>query len=278
MADGIPVDREQFTALYQDTTNTKYDIAEALGLHPESVRNVALRLGLPLRPLMPHQGTDPERFTQLWNDGVPEEEIAAQLGIAVSSIRGIRHRLGLAIRPRKTLVHDPVLAEKVREKMAEGKSRAQIAEELGVKVDIVTRIRRRLGLPNFKATPPPPSEPRFDREMVRQMTEEERMTRRQIAEALGCSVRTVEKIRQELGISGPGAVPYSDETKAKAREMLEEGASYNEVSRTLGIPTRRLSGWFPGMGWTAKQAAEYRYLKRQMDELDGKIRTGLDWV
>lgn len=106
-----------------------------------------------------------------------------------------------------------------------------------------------------------------DPEVVRELTERGNSAA-QIAMMVGCSKRTVTRIRARLGISQPGAVLYSDETRATVYEMLKDGMSYLEVSRTMQIPPKRLWKWFPGMGWDAEQTAAYRHMLRELEQLD----------
>lgn len=51
-----------------------------------------------------------------------------------------------------------------------------------------------------------------------------------------------------------------------AKDMLEDGMSYNEVARTLGITRQHISRQLPGYGWSKNTALEYRELKKKMQE------------
>lgn len=46
----------------------------------------------------------------------------------------------------------------------------------------------------------------------------------------------------------------------QAKILLEDGASYREVSDTLGIPRTTLRENLPGYGWTAQEGREFRSL------------------
>jgi IS30 family transposase len=72
-----------------------------------------------------------------------------------------------------------------------------------------------------------------NRDAVRRMTEEG-YTASQIAVELGITKRTVQRYRQNLGISQPPPVPYSAEERARIRAMLEDGVSVPEIARTIG--------------------------------------------
>lgn len=50
--------------------------------------------------------------------------------------------------------------------------------------------------------------------------------------------------------------------------MLDYGASYNEVARTLHTQVKHVSRWYPGRGWTKKQGVEYRKMKALMEKAE----------
>jgi len=80
------------------------------------------------------------------------------------------------------------------------------------------------------------------------------MSAAKIAEALGCEPRTVYRWRSAQGIAQP--LPESrnpDDLPARleqARRLLEDGAPYNEVVKTLHMHKRTLQRHFPGMAWS----------------------------
>jgi len=47
-----------------------------------------------------------------------------------------------------------------------------------------------------------------------------------------------------------------------AGRMLDDGASFKEVTRTTYLSREYLAAHFPGKGWTYKQAGEFRALLR----------------
>lgn len=76
----------------------------------------------------------------------------------------------------------------------------------------------------------------------------------QIAAAVGCTPRTVVRIRARAGISQPAGGPLTDDEIHCARALLDDGASFSEVARTLGRSYRHLRGRFPDVpGWTRQQ-------------------------
>lgn len=70
-----------------------------------------------------------------------------------------------------------------------------------------------------------------------------------ISKLLGVSVRMVDRARADAGLSTPARhIPESDYDKA--RDLLEDGCSYAEASRTVGISISALSVRFPLLGWS----------------------------
>ena len=102
-------------------------------------------------------------------------------------------------------------------------------------------------------------------EQIWLMTTKRELSAREIAEELGVSERTVTRRRARLGISDGGArVALTPEQKALAKEMLEDGASYAEVGRTVGRHASTVKKHFPGYGWTVQQCVEWSVFVRSM--------------
>lgn len=215
---------------------------------------------------------DEAEFVRLYNAGFGPQEIATALNIHVGATRKIRLRLGLPPFRREPR------AQKIRfdtdrflDLYERGFTSKEIAAELGVRYETVNKHRNRLGLPPCRQ----PEHvlagnalPRIDRDEFKDLVGRG-YTNRQVAEALQCSVRYVCALKAQLGVSGersPG--PYPQEVRDIAGRMLEDGASYNEVARTVGVGSRTVSKWFPGRGWNQSQAAQYRKMKQRMDLLD----------
>lgn len=92
-------------------------------------------------------------------------------------------------------------------------------------------------------------------------------TARHIAESLGVTDRTIVRDRRLLGVAQPGSTPMSNEELAAAARLLEDGCSYNDVSRTLGRHRHTLRKMFPGYGWTPSRAIAYRFEQARLEAL-----------
>ena len=84
---------------------------------------------------------------------------------------------------------------------------------------------------------------------------------------LDVSTRTVQRLWARLGLQAPVVGYYGPEVKAEAETMLDEGCSFAETARSLGVAESTVQRWFPGRGWTQKQTAEHRGLLRRHKQL-----------
>lgn len=86
-------------------------------------------------------------------------------------------------------------------------------------------------------------------------------TRQDIAKEFGMSMRTVDRYRARLRGHKNEVFVYPQEVVDQAGEMLDDGMSYAEVARTLGIKMpRTVARWYPGRGWTKAQVLEFATL------------------
>jgi DNA-binding CsgD family transcriptional regulator len=69
---------------------------------------------------------------------------------------------------------------------------------------------------------------------------------REIAEALECAPRTVSRWRSRTGHNiRSAAVTYPPSTHERARRLIEDGCSLEEVARTVGTTGKTIARWFP---------------------------------
>jgi DNA-binding CsgD family transcriptional regulator len=79
-----------------------------------------------------------------------------------------------------------------------------------------------------------------------------------IAERLGISLRTVHRRRAKLGVGlGVGQPPIHERILAEAAKLIADGASHNEVARTLSIHRKTVAKYFPGTAWGLKEMSEH---------------------
>jgi DNA invertase Pin-like site-specific DNA recombinase len=87
-----------------------------------------------------------------------------------------------------------------------------------------------------------------------------------IARRLNVSIRTVSRVRVAAGLPAPSK-GASESDKLRAKELLEDGASYAEVGRTIGFHPQHVKRWFPGYEWTVEQRNEMADMERRMAAL-----------
>lgn len=97
------------------------------------------------------------------------------------------------------------------------------------------------------------------------------LTAREIAERLGISTRTVNRVRVETGHQqGPGCRSrYTPEFIAKVEKHLEEGWSITDIARTYDVNQKHLTRRFKGRGWTRQQCAEFGSLVKKLQSQKG---------
>lgn len=92
-----------------------------------------------------------------------------------------------------------------------------------------------------------------------------------IAEQLGVTPRTVTRWRLRAGISEGEARHIAQEVWEEARRILDDGASYGEVARTLGVSRATVARHFPGEGWSRDQTIRFMIETRGLNRALKKI-------
>ncbi|AHN84097.1 DNA binding protein [Mycobacterium phage Hawkeye] len=92
---------------------------------------------------------------------------------------------------------------------------------------------------------------------------------KEIASLTGISQRTVHRYRVKAGIGQDNTLAHlTPEQIAFGERLLDDGCSYQEVARTLGVRDVSVANRWPGRGWNALQAAEYRRLVEVFTHID----------
>lgn len=95
-----------------------------------------------------------------------------------------------------------------------------------------------------------------------------RYTVAEVAERLGVTTRTVERLRARHGVAGPPRPtrPLSDHDRVA--QLLEDGCSAAEAGRTVGVSRSTVLRWFPDAPrFTHVQAGEASVLARLAREV-----------
>lgn len=80
----------------------------------------------------------------------------------------------------------------------------------------------------------------------------------EVAGRVGCTKRTVSRVRKLGGVSGPSRWRrVTPELIEAARAMVDDGASWAEIQRTLRVGEHTLQKYLPGTAWSKTQVAEF---------------------
>jgi DNA-binding CsgD family transcriptional regulator len=207
---------------------------------------------------------DPVEAERMFRAGASNLEVATRFGVTVKRAGWYRARLGL---PMPTVHNRRIDPDELRRLILAGHSTADLAKRFRVKRNSIVGARRLIGMPSNDVS----ARPRHSRDRIAALTRDG-FSAKQIATELGCSPKTVTRVRRELGITqGPPPSKYPQELRDRALAMLEDGASYNEVARTLKVGDRWVRRNFPGMGWTPDQVYEFRRMQQQLDSLPDHV-------
>jgi DNA invertase Pin-like site-specific DNA recombinase len=162
----------------------------------------------------------------------------------------------------------------------EGKTRQEIADELGITLSTVDNSRKRAGVkshaPYQSRGGQLPSYTPEQRAEVIGLTKAG-VGRREIESRTGVTLGVVDKIRKAEGLTKPHAItglaPLAERLDA-ARQMVEDGAPFSEIKNTLHLSGAVLHRAFPGKAWTAEQCIEMAIAVRQANRQIRK--NGLD--
>lgn len=79
----------------------------------------------------------------------------------------------------------------------------------------------------------------------------------EIAALLGITERTVTRARSRRGIARPSYPQLTDDEIARAKQLLDDGASVAEAARSIGRTDHAIHRALPGRGWTPQQVHQF---------------------
>jgi hypothetical protein len=88
-----------------------------------------------------------------------------------------------------------------------------------------------------------------------------------IGKILGINARTVVYARTKHGCSQNPPSRLTEQELQLAKNLLEDGASYTEVAKTLNRDRNNLVHRFPGYGWTETQAAQHMWMLKELEKI-----------
>jgi len=190
------------------------------------------------------------RIQELTLEGKTIEQIVQTLGVSTRQVWKARQRLDTTSPNNPTPKVDP---QKLRELIAAGKTRPELAAYFGCSLDAISRARKRAGLPPDTRHHGRPAI--INRNEVRRLTEAGH-TASQIAETLKCSKQGVERVRHELGIKGKYQ-QLPPEKRERIEAAIRDGWSQAEICRTLNVDVETMRRHYPDAKWGPEQIADY---------------------
>lgn len=101
---------------------------------------------------------------------------------------------------------------------------------------------------------------KYDWELIAKLTLEGK-TASQIAELVGCNMRTISRARKATGTAHTipefAGYPINAERLEQIRLMVEDGAPVAEIERTLGTSHKTITRYFPGSSWSREQISAH---------------------
>lgn len=101
---------------------------------------------------------------------------------------------------------------------------------------------------------------RYDWELIAKLTREGK-TARQVSELLGCTKKTVHRVRLATGTAQQipefAGKPITAERLEQIRSMVEDGTPVREIEKTLGTSHQTVNKYFPGASWSREQISEH---------------------
>lgn len=213
---------------------------------------------------------DEDRLRELHGRGLYDGEIGRQLGVSSHVVWAYRKKHGIPANPTN---HKHIGIARILPLYSQGLSDVEIGRQLGVSSSTVERYRKRSNLPANKQKVNPGGKPRFDRDLAGELLRAG-VTHAKVAAELNCTIRTVDRIARELGLSKPnpheGLEPI-DKRLAEAEILLDEGYSFKDIKNRLHLHERTLGRYFPGRSWGREQVSQWASLQAQSNKLYKKL-------
>jgi hypothetical protein len=86
---------------------------------------------------------------------------------------------------------------------------------------------------------------------------------RYLAKILGVTFTVINQWRRRDSRPDWRRIRTPDLMLQKIEDMLNDGASHSEISRTLGVAGETIKKYFPGSAWSQEQIIEYLTMRRE---------------
>lgn len=238
--------------------HSREEVGAVVGLAPHTVSRWRARLGCSTYRELSEP--DRARIVEMASTGLPTTEIAEAVGYSPTTVDRVRRRSGNpATIHRRYIKVNSQHCELIVTMTRQGHSLAEISAVTGLAEYAISNWRRKLGCQvHHELTPE-------ERARVIELTHRG-WSSGQIAQELNTTPRTVCRIRHNAGCKA-ATNPLTEDELSIAAAMLDDGASYAEVGRTIGRPLETVRNRFPGRGWTRAQTHEFNRFRKQFGAL-----------
>jgi DNA-directed RNA polymerase specialized sigma subunit len=237
---------------------TQKEIAERVGVSPTRASQLIKEMGVPYQRPRRTQKRLQKLLDSGEAEGLTQKEIAKRLGVSPGTVSLLLKNMGISRRPRLPGTAQTRLQKLLDSGEAEGMTRREVAERIGVSPGHVSLLLKNMGISHrpFKAGRQRDPEIRERLQRLFDSGEAEKMTQREIAERVGASRASVYQWMKEAGISyrrprRPGP------TQKRLQKLLDsgeaEGLTQKEIGERIGVGQVRVSYLMKRMGLSRRR-------------------------
>lgn len=246
--------RRKKVRILRNATMSLQEIAEQLEVPVSVVDSDIHTLGLKTCRALEQEAIAARREkVRVWKEqGMSHEAIARRLGCSPFLITNDMRALGLPTRPRATQAEVQARREKVRALSAQGMTHQAMANRLGLQKTMIASDILALGLQTTrrgKIPRPTPAQIAARRKKVRALRDHG-MTHEAMASRLGCGPCTIADDIRALGlpIKSRPALAEVAARREKVRVLKEQGLTYDEMARRLGLARTMIASDLRALG------------------------------
>lgn len=204
---------------------------------------------------------DEQRVADMLRVGGVPSRIAALVGCRPSTVRTVAAQHGLmaefTAHRRSQRRTPPEVEQRVIAMLRDGVIHRVIAAECDVSRSVVHRIAQEHGIRH-----------QWEPERIEAIAHLLRsgLRNNEVVRSLGVPYWQVSQVRRRIGLPMRPLRPVTTGELEQARRLLEDGASYGEVERTLGRAPNTFRRLLPGYAWNREQIAEWQRTMRMRPE------------
>lgn len=248
---------KEFRRLY-DEGYSRPEIAEYFGFDVNWVTNMRVKLHLP--PMGKVRSRRDREFVKLYNKGYSKRELADHFNLSLDRVQKIRARLDLPAFPINTKGSPRIDRKEFKRLFDAGYDANKMAEHFNSRPEWMREVRRQLNLPPFPKYVP--KNKKIDRDKARELWQAGK-DNEYVANYFGVKKGYLQGVKHDMGLTDTrfSHTKIVDvEVIRRVEEMLDDRASYAEISRTLPVSEWWVSKHYPGRGWTPLECGRFAAL------------------